>query len=638
MAGLTLRKPSERKTTPARIGRPGKGLTASASRAEESSGSLLRLDQSWQREVMAYYRSVGECWNPAQYYSRAMERIRFFPAIRNDRGVPEEVESGDLVNLFQRIQTPSNSPGDLSELAGTYGRLQFLIGDGLLTVTKEDGDEVWEYLSPMELRLNPQSDRGKPQEYRRYRAPGALPEELTEAPDNEFAELEGDDVRVWRLWRRHPEYSQWADSPVRPVRELYEVLQRLTLAVGAEASSRAAQRGLLFIPEELSFSTGDPTQDENPEEDPLIREFQEAMQRAIRNPGTAEAMAPFIMRAAGVTTTAGGAVPTADLIKWMALGPSERYLEGEMWDRVISRLAGSLDLPKEMLTGIEDVSHWSAWFLDEIGFRQHTGPTVVRFCNDLAGAYLRPAAIAEGIDNAENVTVWFDASQAINHPDETGTARDAHDRLVISDAYYREKIGAPDDSAPEGEELDRRVAIKLKEFPSDMQPEPTDGAANPAQGGRGGDVVEGTPDGSDPRPNGQKAPSPAGPQMASMIVGAAMMQIDRGRELAGQRLIRRAQSCDECRDKVKDVPTALVAASLGADTVRGVIEGYATEASLVSGIGDAFATRLRAWDVNGGWPEQIGSMVEQHALRSLYQEKVPPLPPGFLAACVRAVS
>ena len=638
MASLLQRSRPGQKT-PARIARPGRGkaLTASASRADDTGGTLLRLDQSWQREVMAYYRAVGECWNPAQYYSRAMERIRFYPAIRNERGIPEEVESGDLLDLFQRIQTPSSPPGDLSELAGSYGRLQFLIGDGLLTVSQEDGDEVWEYLSPMELRLNPQSDPGKPREYRRLRAPGVTPEELTEAPDNDFEELNGDDVRVWRLWRRHPEYSQWSDSPVRPVRELYEVLQRLTLAVGAEASSRAAQRGLLFIPEELTFSSVDPTQDENPEEDPLIREFQEAMQRAIRNPGTAEAMAPFIMRAAGMTTTSGGALPTADLIKWMALGPSERYMEGEMWDKVIARLAGSLDLPKEMLTGIEDVSHWSAWFLDEIGFRQHTGPTVVRFCNDLAGAYLRPAALAEGIDGAENVTVWFDASQAINHPDETGTVRDAHDRLVVSDAYYREKIGAPDDAEPDEKELERRVAIKLKEFPSDMQPEPQKGATNPADGGRGGDVVVGTPNGSEPRPSGQKAPAPAGPQMAAMIVGAAMMQIDRARELAGQRLIRRSQSCSECQETVKGVPAALVASSLGADTVRSVIDGHTTEASLVGGIGDAFAVRLRAWNINGGWPEQLGHMVEQHALRSLYQPEVPPLPPGFVAACQRAI-
>ena len=636
MAPLQLRSRPER-TSRATLARPGKGLTASAALAEDSAGSLLRLDQSWQREVMNYYRSVGECWNPAQYFSRAMERIRFYPAIRNERGVPKEIETGELVDLFRRIQSPSLPPGDLSELAGVYGRLQFLIGDGLLTVSQEGGDEVWEYLSPMELRLNPQADARRPQEYRRLRAPGVTPEELTEAADNQFEPLTGNDVRVWRLWRRHPEFSQWADSPVRPVRELYEVLQRLTLAVGAEASSRAAQRGLLFIPQELTFGNPDPSQEENPNEDPLIKEFQTAMARAIRNPGSAEAMAPFIMRAEGLTTTAGGAVPTADLIKWMALGPSDRYLEGEMWDRVIGRLAGSLDLPKEMMTGITDVSHWSAWFLDEVGFRQHTGPTVLRFCNDIAGAYLRPAAIEAGVKDAENVTVWFDASQAVNHPDETGVTRDAHKQLVVSDAYYREKIGAPEDAKPGDEELARRVAIQLKEFPSDLEPQPTNGSTPPPAGGRGGDVQEGPPqNGPTPRPPGVKSPSPGGPQMTSMIVGAAAMQIDRARELAGQRLIRRAQGCSDCHEKTRDVPAALVAFSLGKEMVLEVIDGHATEASLVDGVAETFARRLRAWKIEGGWPEQLGQMVEQHALRTLYEENVPPLPSGFFAACKRA--
>lgn len=124
--------------------------------------------------------------------------------------------------------------------------------------------------------------------------------------------------------------------------------------------------------------------------------------------------------------------------------------------------------------------------------------------------------------------------------------------------------------------------------------------------------------------------------MSAMIVGAAMMQIDRARELAGQRLIRRAQSCEPCRELTRNVPAALVASTLGSEMVRDVIEGHATEASLVDGIGETFAARLRAWDVNGGWPEQLGNMVEQHALRTLYQADVPPLPPGFHAACQRA--
>jgi hypothetical protein len=122
-----------------------------------------------------------------------------------------------------------------------------------------------------------------------------------------------------------------------------------------------------------------------------------------------------------------------------------------------------------------------------------------------------------------------------------------------------------------------------------------------------------------------------------MIAGAAVMQVDRARELAGNRLVRRAQSCEECRDKIVNVKPALVAAALGPDQVRAVIDGHASEASLVAGIGTAFADRLIAWGVDGGWPVQLGQMVEQHALRTLYEVEVPALPAGFMAACEKAI-
>ncbi len=623
----------------ARIGRRNLALVASAERAQDSEGALLRLNQLWQNRAMRIYRTQGECANPAQYQARAMERIRYYPAVLDKRGVPVESDDATLLELFNRIRTPNGAPGDLSELAGSYARLQFVIGDGLLTVSMQFGEEAWEYLSPMELRLLPGGDASNPQDYLRLKAPGIQPEQLVEAPDADFEPV-GDEARVWRLWRRDIEFSQWAYSPVRPCIEDYELLARLTLAVAAEASSRAAQRGLLYVPDELSFGPADPTQEENPDEDPLISEMQQAYARAIQNPGSAEAMAPFIMRGPGTLQTSGGVTPMVDCLKWIPLGPGNDYHELPAWDATISRIAGSIDMPKELMTGVGDVSHWGQWFLDDIGFRQHTGPTVTRFCADLGAAYLRPAAIEEGVENADRVTVWFDPSDAVNHPDETGTVLKAHSQLIVSDAYAREKIGAPDTAAPDEEELKRRTEVLLKQNPYADGQDPrngNEGETAPTQGGRGGDTSQAPPADSQTRPSGAKPPSPA-PSMAAMIIGAAMMSVDRAREIAGNRLARRAQACEECRPTVAATPRALLAAALGPEQVRSVIDGHCTEPDLVDGVGKAFAARLVAWDVNGGWPEQLGQMVEQHARRTLYEQEVPPLPPAFLAACQKAVA
>lgn len=617
----------------ARLTRP-RAITGSASRAVSKPGDLRRLHQGWQPRALGYYDTVPECNYPAQFYARSMERIRFFPALLNDQGEPEEVEDGPLLELFSRIRDGS---GSMSELAGSYGRLMFLIGDGYLTVSETDEEEVWEYLSPLELRVQPASGRDTPQEYKRLRAPGATPEELTEAPDSEFSGLSGNDVRVWRLWRRHPTYSQWSDSSVRSVLELYELLVRLTLASGSESGSRAAQRGGLFIPDEITVEQVNSADEEDPEQDLVIARIIDGYTRSIQNPGSVEAMMPFIFRGPAALQTTNGTIATKEAMGWFQLGPSDRYLEGEMWEKTIDRIANGLDMPREMINaqGVGGVNHWTGWLLDEQGFRQHIAPVVVRFCNDLTSAYLRPAAKEDNFGQWARATIGFDPAEAINHPDEIGTAKDAHDRLVVSDAYYLDKIGATEADAPDEEELARRTLILLKQVPPEVAAE--EGETAPDAGGRGGDTVEEPPaQPAETAPVVEALPASARALQTAKILGAAELAVERARELAGNRIARRSQSCPECMERIHGVPRALVASVLGADQVRSVLDGHGAEDELVAGAGKVLADRLVAWGINGGWPDKLGEMVEQHALKTLYDPETPGLPAGFEAACAKA--
>ncbi len=628
------------RTSRARIGRPGRALTASASPADNPRTGLQRLDQGWQRTAMLYYRSIGECWYPAQFYTRAMKRIRFYPAILDEKDEPVEVTSGKLVDIFRQMQDPG---GGINQIASTYGQLQFCIGDGYLVASMDGDTEVWEYLSPMELRLQPSQGPTRPQDYRRIRAPGISPEELTEAPDNDFEPLTGNKVRVWRLWRRHPEFSSWSDSPIRPILEVYELLARLTLGTGARASSRAAQQGMLFVPSELSFGPVDKTQDEDPTNDPLMKDLIDSYMRAIKDPGAAETMMPFLVRGPGMTQTAGGNVPTKDLIGMISLNLSDTYPEADVWTRVIERIANSVDMPKEMITGTGDANHWAGWLLDEQGFRQHVGPVVIDFCTDITTAYLRPAAVAEGIPSADRVVLWFDPADAINHPDQIGTVRDAWDRRVVSDAYYLDAIGATEQDAPDEEEWIRRTEVALKLPPPELQQNQPAGETNPGQGGRGGDTVKQPPadrqvETQPTQQPAQRGPVAASAQLTALILGAAELQIDHARERAGNQLVRRSQRYETCQQKIKDVPRSQVAATMGEEMVRTVLEGHGSEHDLVAGSFVPLIARLRKWGLDGTWPEQLAKMVEHHALRTLYETEVPPMPPGFTASCERAVA
>ncbi len=603
-------------------------MVASAVNARTEAVELRRLTQPWQWLALARYDDVGECWYPAQFYSRTMQRVRFFAGYRDDKGDVQEQEAGPVADLWNRVQDPG---GGITELTGSYGHLMFLTGDGYLVAGDDDGQEVWEYLSPVELRVLPESGPGGQVTYRRLRAPGLTPEELIEAPDGAFSPM-GDEVRVYRLYRRHPTYSFWADSPTRSVLDLYQLLKMLTLAAGAEAQSRAANRGLLYVPEDLSFtSPSAEAGEEDPMQDTFLQDFIEGLMRAISDPGDAGAMAPFVMRGPGLANTGvGTSTPMADLIKWIQMGPPDSYRAVDAWDKVIQRIGNGLDLPGTIVTG-EARNHWGDWLVDEQGFRQHVAPICEKFASDMVAAYLRPAARDAGIANWQDVAIGYDPSDAVNHP---ATVKEAHDRLIVSDAYYRTVIGATEQDAPDDDELERRTLVKINVDPyAPTGPLEPDGAQAPQDGGSGNDVTEAPPEATP-----AEQASPVASLAAARVLGASEAHIMRARSLAGARLRNRSQGCAECQETAKGLTASAVAPAFGVERVRDIINGHGSEADLVAGAGDELAETLGRMGVLGEWPTELGRLVELHALRTLYESDPPPLPSGFTAAVAKAVA
>lgn len=609
-----------------------RGLTAAAEPASAMKGALRRLNQQWQTQALGFYDTCEVCWYPAQSYARIFQRIRFYPAILNDRGEPEEVDTGPLVDLWERVQDPG---GGRTRLLGAYGRLQMIIGDGYLTVSETDGDEGWEYLSPLELR---HEDSGKEasSNYRRSRAPGLDLEQLVDADDDDFAALTGNEARVWRLWRQHPTYSQWADSSMRPVLPLFALLERLTLAANADSLSRAASRGGLYVPDELRFANADSEAiDDDPADDDFTQELIESLMANIADPGSAAAMAPVIIRGPAVLQTQSGAIPMADCIKPFPLGPDTRYREADMWEKVIKRISLGLDLPAEYLTGSADMNHWGGWLVDEQAFRLHFAPGAQNFCDDLTSAYLRPAARDEDLPDWDRVVMGFDPADAINHPNEIETAQEAYDRYAISGAYYRSKIGATEEDAPDEAEIEKRLEIERGGQPAQPDPSEQDGETSPADGGTGGDTEEGAPGDGQPDP---QADQQGAEVAAARVLGAAEFAVARARELAGNRIKSRIRNCDNCLELIEGVPSSQIAYTLGPQTVGEILRGRTAEASLVAGAGDAFADTLNVWGLVNGAAAELGRLIEVHALRTLHEDVAPPLPAGFAAQVAKAVA
>jgi hypothetical protein len=628
-------------------------LTASAMRMTKRDSDLARrVIQGWQTRSFLYYEQCGEVWYAAQFYARALAKLEL-SVKRIDPSAPaggeEDVDVANLQNYVTRIQDPG---GGRANLLGAYGRLMFLTGEGYLLVTSAEGSvygpgsgddglddddtgalavedaadaqtEVWEFVSTDELRASGDGT------YTRYKAPSLNAEQLaTDDDEGSWEAVPGKPI-AYRFWRRHPRYSALADAPMRGVLDLCEELLILTMAVRARAVSRVAGSGILLLPDELSPPPLNPTGDENPNEDPLVRDITEAMVDPIKNQGAASAVVPFILR---------GPAAYLDSVRLLTMSdPDKFYPETGLRTECIRRMAIGLDMPPEALIGTEDANHWTAWSIDEQTWKAHLQPIAQGLVDDLTAAYLRPAMAADGVPNPEQYVVAYDASAVINHPDRTKDAKDLWDRLVISDEALREAGGFPDDSAPEEPEWLRRAGFIMRDsgmaaygIPTTRQGiEPEPGVLLGPENAAGATPVPGsapsqqTPaesggTGAPEQPAEQQAQPPiTGAANGAMVAAACRVALMRCREKAGARIRSRCDAIPDAADLIDGVANALVASGVGRDRVGSILPGV-TPRELVRGGAAPLVAALVDFGMERAEAASLAQAVERHAAQTLY--------------------
>lgn len=598
-------------------------VTASAVKVQAQKQSderqaLRRLIQPWQQAAFGYYDVLGECWYPAQFYGRALARLRLYVAEVKPDGEVEPFENAKADALLARVQDPG---GGRSEILRTYGQLAFVTGESYLVCTEDDGGEAWEMLSVDELRVNPGAG------YTRFRAPQLTPEQLADVPDDAYEPLPKSAV-VYRFWNRHPRYSALADAPTKGVIQLYDLLTRLRAAELADSKSRAANAGILFLSEDIKFA--DPgVQDDDPNQDTFMRDLTAAIIAAIKDPSEAAAVAPMIAR-----------IPT-ELLKDDSWGhllklrdASDHSETSDLIDRVIRHIALGLDIPPEVMVGLEDTNHWNAWIVQDETWQSHLGPVAQRFCNDLTAAYFRPAAKQEKVEGWENLVIAYDATEVINHPDRGKDAQEAFDSGAIGFTAYRDARGFSDDDAPTDDELRLMIGWKAADVAA------VTGDPKADTGTQQSDVA--TADQQDAGANAANEVQPGPPEepvaedaVAASIVAMAEMAVIRCRELAGSRLRTHARNCETCVEKLVDVEQDLVASVLGFDAA---VELEApTPSALIAGGARVFGQAVRSKGVSDDWADRLCELVELHAARTLYQAQPGVLPAGFMEAARRAL-
>ncbi len=259
---------------------------------------------------------------------------------------------------------------------------------------------------------------------------------------------------LYRLWVPHPRRGFLADSALRAMLDTLEDIVLTGREIRAAALSRIAANGLLFMPVGLTvLKNVVEDADDEQDEEPFMADFTAAITAPIINPGDPGGVAPVVIT---------GEKEDIEAVRFERLEREDSEQLVEKLNAFLSRMANGLDIPPEILTGMADVNHWTAWQIDSSTARHHIEPSVRNMADSLTTAFLRPALRTYGFPPAEikRVRVWYDLGSLTENPNRRQDAIDARDRGDIGPAAFRAALGFNEEDAPTPAELLAMIAMK----------------------------------------------------------------------------------------------------------------------------------------------------------------------------------
>lgn len=436
-------------------------LVAAAARLNisdrQQAARQMRLRQSWQLNSWGYRDQIGELRYALNFLANCASRMRIFPAAYPLGGesddpvaiadLEETVPAQVITACAQAITALGNGKLALSHVMHSLSTNMSVAGECFLLglTDPQTGEDEWSIRSITEIQIKDE----------RYY--------LRELPSDSQGiwgaqELDPNLTVISRIWTPHPQWRMWADSPTRAMQDDCESLLILRRRIRASGRSRLSA-GALLLPEEMSIKSpnGD---NSDPEADDFLGTMGEALMMPVDNEGAASSIVPFLIRGPG---------QSMDKVRLLKFGDQLTKEEADARAELIGIIATTLDLPKEVITGLADLNHWTAWSVDDSTFRQ-IEPHVIHCCDSLTGAFLRPYLEDEGIDPAwvERLLLHYDPAEVVVHPDRAKDAQTAYDAMALSGRALRDAYGFAESDAPTVEELEMRRVMDIRALPLNL--------------------------------------------------------------------------------------------------------------------------------------------------------------------------
>lgn len=544
-------------------------MQASAQRLDPTSEAdanlVVAVRQNWHPRAWLAYGSTGEVKGGARFMENACSRVKIVLAISPGVGedpvdlkdaVERGLVSGASGSSDQTMEAPvvnlatvmmaedittamvNGQESDGALLAG-WGNKSFVVGECYVVgyVDVDTLEETWICVSARELQVNENARPGESR-YRVRRMPGTGGSVANKVSGATDFTVPPNGV-VIRVWRRDAEWGDLSDSNLRACLNECEELSVLGASIKAQGMSRIPAN-ILYVADEIKPFVQKPVpvsaNGEEPQMHPFLKDMIEHMTTPVRDPGSVASTVPFLMTGPGQVN----GVSARDMIFMVEVG---RPLDPQVVERcnyLIARIANTVELPSERLTGMGGANHWTAWQIDEETYRLYVAPTVDVMLGALTRKYLRARLVESGIDRTEaNRFVYIaDPGDLVAKPNRGANAQIAHDAGAINNQALRDALGFKDDDAPSPEEVLLRIISRQTVLPVEVIPllnqllgtdlVPPDIPAADTGGGTP------APPGGNTQPAADQAPNqgePADPIVASArrrrSTGERLMAIDR---------------------------------------------------------------------------------------------------------------
>lgn len=435
MASRTIRRASLAPSPTGTLTAGGGHQTLVAAGSEmtaERTAETQYVNIGWQRQAWAYFAAIGPLNYGLTWLSNAMSRVALVVAeVHPGNEEPEILEDGPAVEILNQLKWDESAiMADLTIQMSVPGR-GYLVGTEL-----GPGVRDWKVYSPDQIRP---AQANRSWEWELWE----LGKQWIPLQDALVAVIRDGDDRY-----------DWVDNST--VRAALGVLREIDLydkEIISSLVSRIANNGILLVPQEVTFPTRAGFNDNT---DPFMQMLVETARQSIKDPGSASAAIPMPIK-----------VPAQFIEKFrhliVAAGVDDKVLNAR--EKAFNILAGTVNLPKEIMLGMGDANHWSAWQLEDSAIKTHISPVAEVLCRGLTLGFLYPQLKAANAPlvgpNGGRLVVWYDPAALTMRPDLSERAVALYDRDEISGEALRRETGFTDDDAPDAAQLREQVLKKL---------------------------------------------------------------------------------------------------------------------------------------------------------------------------------